>query len=54
MQVDQLKPDIIIRGAFFSEPVQIITTVQMGESGFCSRMTLVQEKPSCPDFWLKN
>lgn len=32
MQIDQLKPDIIIRGPIFPEPVKIITTIPMGDS----------------------
>lgn len=32
MKIDQLKPNIIIRGPIFSEPVKIITTIPMGDS----------------------
>ncbi|MBP8988704.1 MAG: DUF3883 domain-containing protein [Clostridia bacterium] len=32
MLIDQLKPNIIIRGPIFPEPVQIITSVPMGDS----------------------
>ncbi|MBI4516329.1 MAG: DUF3883 domain-containing protein [Deltaproteobacteria bacterium] len=32
MQLDQLKPNVIVRGPIFPEPVQVITTVVMGES----------------------
>jgi hypothetical protein len=31
MQLDQLKPNIIVRGAIFPEPVQIIVVVPMGK-----------------------
>ena len=32
MQLDQLKPNVIVRGPIFPEPVQVITTVAMGAS----------------------
>ena len=32
MLSDQLKPNIIVRGPIFPEPVQIITTIPMGDS----------------------
>ena len=32
MRLDQLKPNIIVRGAIFPEPVQVIVVVSMGES----------------------
>lgn len=32
MLIDQLKPNIIVRGPIFPEPVQIITSVPMGDS----------------------
>jgi len=32
MNPDQLKPDVIVRGALFPEPVQVITTIPMGAS----------------------
>jgi SNF2 family DNA or RNA helicase len=32
MHVDQLRPNVIVRGPIFPEPVQVITTVAMGES----------------------
>ncbi len=30
--IDKLKPNIIVRGPLFSEPVQVITTIPMGDS----------------------
>jgi hypothetical protein len=32
MRLDQLKPNIIVRGAIFPEPVQVIVIIPMGES----------------------
>lgn len=32
MLIDQLKPNIIVRGPIFPEPVQIIITIPMGHS----------------------
>ena len=32
MRADQLKPDVIVSGPIFPEPVQVITTIPMGES----------------------
>lgn len=32
MEVDQLKPNVIVRGSLFPEPVQIIVTVPMGNA----------------------
>jgi SNF2 family DNA or RNA helicase len=32
MQLDQLKPNVIVRGAIFPEPVQVIVVVPMGNS----------------------
>ena len=32
MHLDQLKPNIIVRGAIFPEPVQVIVVIPMGES----------------------
>ncbi len=32
MQIEQLKPNIIIRGPIFPEPVKVITTIPMGNS----------------------
>ena len=32
MRLDQLNPNIILRGAIFPEPVQVIVVVPMGES----------------------
>jgi superfamily II DNA or RNA helicase len=32
MNIDQLKPNLVIRGALFPEPVQVITTILLGES----------------------
>ncbi|HLB94947.1 MAG TPA: helicase-related protein, partial [Nitrospiria bacterium] len=32
MQADQLKPNVIVHGPIFPEPVQVITTIPMGES----------------------
>jgi SNF2 family DNA or RNA helicase len=32
MQRDQLKPNVIVRGPLFPEPVQVITTIPMGDS----------------------
>jgi superfamily II DNA or RNA helicase len=32
MSPDQLKPNLIVRGALFPEPVQVITTIPMGNS----------------------
>ena len=32
MKIDQLKPNITVRGPIFPEPVQIITTIPMGDS----------------------
>lgn len=32
MTVDQLKPNVIVKGPIFPEPVQIITTIPLGES----------------------
>lgn len=32
MLIDQLKPNIIVRGPIFPEPVQIITSIPMGDS----------------------
>jgi len=32
MNVDQLKPNRVLRGAMFPEPVQIITTILLGDS----------------------
>ena len=32
MKIDQLKPDLVVRGPLFPEPVQIIVTVPMGKS----------------------
>jgi hypothetical protein len=30
MNINQLKPDLVIRGALFPEPVQVITTILLG------------------------
>ena len=32
MKADQLKPNVIVRGPIFPEPVQVITTTPMGDS----------------------
>ena len=32
MNIDQLKPNLVIRGALFPEPVQVITTILLGKS----------------------
>ncbi len=32
MTVDQLRPNVIVRGALFPEPVQVITTIPMGSA----------------------
>jgi hypothetical protein len=32
MQIDQLKPNAIVRGPIFPEPVQVIVVIPMGES----------------------
>jgi len=32
MEIDQLKPNITVRGPIFPEPVQIITIIPMGDS----------------------
>jgi superfamily II DNA or RNA helicase len=32
MQIDQLKPNAIVRSSFFPEPIQVITSIRMGES----------------------
>ena len=32
MQIDQLKPNVIVHGAIFPEPVQVIVVVPMGNS----------------------
>ena len=32
MEIAQLRPDVIVRGPLFPEPVQVITTLQIGES----------------------
>ncbi len=32
MNIDQLKPNVIVRGPVFSEPVQLITSIRVGES----------------------
>lgn len=32
MQIDHLKPNVIVRGSIFPEPVQVITTVPMGDA----------------------
>ena len=32
MKLDQLKPNVIVRGAIFPEPVQVIVVVPMGSS----------------------
>jgi hypothetical protein len=32
MQLDQLKPNVIVRGSIFPEPVQVIVVVPMGNS----------------------
>ncbi len=32
MQLDQLKPNVVVRGAIFPEPVQVIVVVPMGDS----------------------
>lgn len=32
MKIAQLRPDVIVRGPLFPEPVQVITTIQIGES----------------------
>jgi hypothetical protein len=30
MHIDQLKPNVVVRGPLFPEPVQVIVTVPMG------------------------
>ena len=32
MQADQLRPNVIVRGPIFPEPVQVIVTIPMGEA----------------------
>jgi hypothetical protein len=32
MELDQLKPNLVIRGALFPEPVQVIRTIPLGQS----------------------
>jgi superfamily II DNA or RNA helicase len=32
MDIDQLKPNLVLRGALFPEPVQVITTIPLGQS----------------------
>jgi superfamily II DNA or RNA helicase len=32
MNIDQLKPNLVLRGALFPEPIQVITTILLGES----------------------
>jgi hypothetical protein len=32
MNIDQLKPNLVLRGALFPEPVQVITTIPLGQS----------------------
>lgn len=32
MLIDQLKPNLIVRGSLFPEPIQVIVTIPMGQS----------------------
>jgi hypothetical protein len=32
MRIDQLKPSAIVRGPIFSEPIQVIVIIPMGQS----------------------
>jgi hypothetical protein len=37
MQPDQLKPNVIVRGPIFREPVQVLARVPMGGDGVLAR-----------------
>jgi hypothetical protein len=32
MHIDQLKPNVVVRGPLFPEPIQVIVTIPMGNA----------------------